>query len=180
MHCETAIMIPSRAATALARSASLAKTAPKALGAAPMQVHGKVRPPHAAAAAVCHAPVLAGLSVWLSHCCVHRASPWRGVWPLATRARCCLPCPCDGHLLRPSRPLLLRVCVQRTRMERVGPPMRSGFSGVKATVFGAYGFTGRYVVSMLGAWCAATTAGHCLRMPPQRRRGAHAQGARAL
>ena len=43
-HCEAVIMLPSRTVTALARSASLAKTAPKALGAAPMQVHGKVSP----------------------------------------------------------------------------------------------------------------------------------------
>ena len=39
---------------------------------------------------------------------------------------------------------------QRTRMERTGPAMRSGYSGVKATVFGAYGFTGRYLINMLG------------------------------
>lgn len=75
-------MLPSTsrvAAKALGRSANLASTAPKALGAAPMQVHGK-----------------------------------------------------------------------RTRMERTGPAMRSGYSGVKATVFGAYGFTGRYLINMLG------------------------------
>lgn len=39
---------------------------------------------------------------------------------------------------------------KRTRMSRAGPPMRSGLSGIKATVFGAYGFTGRYVINMLG------------------------------
>mmetsp|Transcript_142091 Transcript_142091/g.345215 ORF Transcript_142091/g.345215 Transcript_142091/m.345215 type:complete len:389 (+) Transcript_142091:119-1285(+) len=40
---------------------------------------------------------------------------------------------------------------QRWRSERHGPALRSGVSGLKATVFGAYGFLGRYVTARLGA-----------------------------
>lgn len=40
---------------------------------------------------------------------------------------------------------------QRTRYEAAGPPIRSGVSGLKATIFGAYGFVGRYLVNRLGS-----------------------------
>lgn len=39
---------------------------------------------------------------------------------------------------------------RRTRYEAAGPPLRSGVSGIKATIFGAYGFVGRYLVNRLG------------------------------
>lgn len=47
-------------------------------------------------------------------------------------------------------PSFMQVEAKRHRSERTGPPMRSGYSGVRATVFGAYGFTGRYLINMLG------------------------------
>ena len=43
------------------------------------------------------------------------------------------------------------MCVeQRHRTTGLGPSLRSSPSGQTATIFGAYGFVGRYVTQLLG------------------------------
>jgi hypothetical protein len=50
-----------------------------------------------------------------------------------------------------TRPRRLLLLLQR-HTSSVGKLVRSANSGLRATIFGAYGFVGRYVTALVGEW----------------------------
>lgn len=96
--------------------------------------------------------------VVLRRCASPRSRPCARRAPLSVSLFRCAPLPAAPVVAslgaaRASLTLRETVCVvlQRMYSEGVGPSLRSSPSGLQVTIFGAYGFIGRYLTQCLGA-----------------------------